>query len=427
MRILLVGSGGREHALAWSLSASPLCDELIVAPGNAGIMEIARTAPVMAGDIDGLVALAKAERIELVVVGPEQPLVGGLVDRLEAAGIPAFGPSEAAARLEGSKAFMKEFCIKHGIPTARFRRFGARELSAARDYIRSEGVPLVIKADGLAAGKGVVVAASVEEAEATAVACLKETKFGPAGETIVVEEYLEGEEVSLFALCDGETALAFGAAQDHKRAFDGDQGPNTGGMGAYSPPPILSPALECQIRDEIIAPTLAAATREGMPFKGFLFAGIMLTAEGPKLLEYNVRLGDPEAQCLLVRLKSDLLPALIAAREGVLRNFDLRWWDTAALTVVMAARGYPGEPKTGAVIERLEEASAVEGVTVFHAGTRRREDGRIIAAGGRVLNVTATAATLAEARDRAYRAVDRIRWPEGYCRRDIGWRALRSA
>ena len=280
LRILLVGSGGREHALAWSLSASPLCDELIVAPGNAGIMEIARTAPVKAGDIDGLVALAKAERIELVVVGPEQPLVGGLVDQLEAAGIPAFGPSEAAARLEGSKGFMKEFCIKHGIPTARFRRFDARELSAARDYIRSEGVPLVIKADGLAAGKGVVVAASVEEAEATAVACLKETKFGSAGETIVVEEYLEGEEVSLFALCDGETALAFGAAQDHKRAFDGDQGPNTGGMGAYSPPPILSPALECQIRDEIIAPTLAAATREGMPFKGFLFAGIMLTAGG---------------------------------------------------------------------------------------------------------------------------------------------------
>jgi phosphoribosylamine--glycine ligase len=424
LRILLVGSGGREHALAWSLSASPLCDELIVAPGNAGIAELARTAPVGAGDIDGLVALATTERIDFAVVGPEQPLVLGLVDRLEAAGIPAFGPGEAAARLEGSKAFMKEFCIRHGIPTARFRNFRTEEVNAARDYIRSEGAPLVIKADGLAAGKGVVVASAVEEAEDIAVASLKDAKFGSAGETIVVEEYLEGEEVSIFALCDGQTALPFGAAQDHKRAFDDDQGPNTGGMGAYSPPPVLTPALERQIRDEIIAPTLTAAKREGMPFRGFLFGGIMLTAEGPKLLEYNVRLGDPEAQTLLVRLKSDLLPALIAARDGVLRSFDLRWYDTAALTVVMAAQGYPGEPKTGGAIEGLEEAAAVEGVTLFHAGTRRGEDGRIIAAGGRVLNVTATAASLAEARDRVYRAVDRIRWADGYCRRDIGWRAL---
>jgi phosphoribosylamine--glycine ligase len=427
LRILLVGSGGREHALAWSLSASPVCDELIVAPGNAGIAEIARTAPVAAGDVDGLVALAKTEPVDFVVVGPEQPLVLGLVDRLEAAGIPAFGPSLAAARLEGSKAFMKEFCARHAIPTARFRRFGAQELGAARDYIRSKGAPLVIKADGLAAGKGVVVAPTVDEAEATATASLKDAKFGAAGETIVIEDYLEGEEISVFALCDGETALPFDAAQDHKRAFDDDRGPNTGGMGAYSPPPILSPTLERRIREEIIAPTLAGAKREGMPFKGFLFAGIMLTAEGPKLLEYNVRLGDPEAQTLLVRLKSDLLPALVAARDGVLRNFDLRWHETSALTVVMAAQGYPGEPKTGGLIEGLEEAAAVEGVTLFHAGTRRGDDGHIIAAGGRVLNVTASAANLAEARDRAYRAVDRIRWAEGYCRRDIGWRALRPA
>jgi phosphoribosylamine---glycine ligase len=424
LRILLVGSGGREHALAWSLSASPLCDELIVAPGNAGIAELARTAPMAAADVEALVALAKTERIDFAVVGPEQPLVLGLVDRLEAAGIAAFGPTQAAARLEGSKAFMKSFCTRHDIPTARFRRFGAKEVDAARDYIRAEGAPIVIKADGLAAGKGVVVASTVEEAEATAAASLTASKFGRAGETIVVEEYLEGEEVSVFALCDGETALAFGAAQDHKRAFDGDQGPNTGGMGAFSPPPVLTAPLERSIRERIIAPTLMAAKREGMPFKGFLFAGVMLTEEGPKLLEYNVRLGDPEAQTLLVRLKSDLLPALIAARDGVLKNFDLRWYDTAALTVVMAAQGYPGEPMTGGEIEGLGEAAAVEGVTLFHAGTRRTEDGRILAAGGRVLNVTATAPSLADARDRAYRAVDRIRWADGYCRRDIGWRAL---
>jgi phosphoribosylamine--glycine ligase len=362
LRILLVGSGGREHALAWSLSASPVCDELIVAPGNAGIAEIARTAPGGGGRISmGWSRWRRRSQSTSWWSGPSKPLVLGLVDRLEAAGIAAFGPSLAAARLEGSKAFMKEFCARHAIPTARFRRFGAQELGAARDYIRSKGAPLVIKADGLAAGKGVVVAPTVDEAEATATASLKDAKFGAAGETIVIEDYLEGEEISVFALCDGETALPFDAAQDHKRAFDDDRGPNTGGMGAYSPPPILSPTLERRIREEIIAPTLAGAKREGMPFKGFLFAGIMLTAEGPKLLEYNVRLGDPEAQTLLVRLKSDLLPALVAARDGVLRNFDLRWYETSALTVVMAAQGYPGEPKTGGLIEGLEEAAAVEG------------------------------------------------------------------
>lgn len=424
MRILLVGSGGREHALAWSIAASPLCDALIAAPGNAGIADLARCVAVSAGDVEGLVRLAQAERIDFVVIGPEQPLVLGLVDRLEAAGIAAFGPSQAAARLEGSKAFMKAFCARAGIPTARFRCFDANELEAALDHIRAVGAPIVIKADGLAAGKGVVVSTTVEEAVETAMASLTLSKFGPAGETIVVEECLEGEEVSVFALCDGETALAFGAARDHKRAFDGDEGPNTGGMGAYAPPPALTPALERAIRDQIIAPTLEALKREGMPFKGFLFAGVMLTAAGPKLLEYNVRLGDPEAQTLLVRLKSDLLPALIAARDGVLKSFDLRWYDAAALTVVLAARGYPGEPKTGGTIDGLAEAAAVEGVTLFHAGTKRAEDGRILAAGGRALNVTATATTLAEARDRAYRAVDRIRWADGFCRRDIGWRAL---
>jgi phosphoribosylamine--glycine ligase len=424
LRILLVGSGGREHALAWAISASALCEELIAAPGNAGIAELARCAPVSAGDIDGLVKLARAERVDFVVAGPEQPLVLGLVDRLEEAGIPAFGPRGAAARLEGSKAFMKEFCARHGIPTARFRRFGAGELDAALGYIARHGAPIVVKADGLAAGKGVVVAATVAEAEEAVRAMLTGARFGAAGETVVIEECMEGEEVSVFALCDGETALPFGAAQDHKRAFDGDEGPNTGGMGAYSPPPVLTPALERQIRERIIGPTLIALKREGVPFTGFLFAGIMLTGEGPKLLEYNVRLGDPEAQTLLARLKSDLLPALVAARDGVLKSFDLRWQDEHALTVVLAAEGYPGEARTGTVIDGLEDAAEVKGVTIFHAGTKRDAEGRLIAAGGRVLNVTATGATLSQARERAYRAVDLIRWPQGFCRRDIGWRAL---
>ena len=424
LRILLVGSGGREHALAWAISASPLCDELIAAPGNAGIAELARCVPVAATDIEGLVKLARAERVDFVVVGPEQPLVLGLVDRLEEAGIPAFGPRKAAAQLEGSKAFMKEFCARHRIPTARFRRFGAGVMDAALAYIRAEGAPIVVKADGLAAGKGVVVAATVAEAEEAVRSMLGGARFGAAGETVVIEECLQGEEVSVFALCDGETALAFGAAQDHKRAFDGDRGPNTGGMGAYAPPPVLTPQLERQIYERIIGPTLAALRAEGMPFKGFLYPGIMVTAAGPKLIEYNVRLGDPEAQILLVRLKSDLLPALIAARDGVLKSFDLRWHAEPAITVVVAAEGYPGEPRTGTRIEGLDEAAAVEGVTIFHAGTRRDPQGRIVAAGGRVLNVTATGPTLAEARERAYRAVDLIRWPEGFCRRDIGWRAL---
>jgi phosphoribosylamine--glycine ligase len=424
LRILLVGSGGREHALAWAISASPLCEELIAAPGNAGIAEIARCVPVPIHDVEGLVRLARAERADFVVVGPEQPLVLGLVDRLEEAGIPAFGPRKAPAQLEGSKALMKEFCARHRIPTARFRRFGAGEPDAALDYIRAEGAPIVVKADGLAAGKGVVVAATVAEAEEAVRSMLGGARFGAAGEIVVIEECLQGEEVSVFALCDGETALPFGAAQDHKRAFDGDRGPNTGGMGAYAPPPVLTPELEGKIRERIIAPTLRAISAESMTFKGFLFAGIMLTREGPKLLEYNVRLGDPEAQTLLVRLKSDLLPALIAARDGVLKSFDLRWRAEPAITVVMAAEGYPGEPRTGTVIEGLDAAAGIDGVTIFHAGTRRDADGRLLAAGGRVLNVTATGPTLAQARDRAYRAVDLIRWPEGFCRRDIGWRAL---
>jgi phosphoribosylamine--glycine ligase len=371
-----------------------------------------------------LVRFARDERIDFVVVGPEQPLVSGLVDRLETAGIPAFGPNAAAARLEGSKAFLKAFCDRHDIPTAAYRRFARGELDQALGYIRSQGAPIVVKADGLAAGKGVTVAATVSEAESSATACLSQSAFGAAGHEIVVEECLLGEEASFFALVDGATVLPLAAAQDHKRAFDNDQGPNTGGMGAYSPAPVVTPAIERQVMERIIRPTVAGMAAEGHRFKGVLYAGLMITADGPKLLEYNVRFGDPEAQVLIVRLMSDLLPALVAARDGVLANFHLRWRPEAALTVVMATRGYPGEYPTGSAIGGVDEAEQVPGVTVFHAGTRRDEHGRLIAAGGRVLDVTATGSTLAEARTRAYAAVDRIRWPEGFCRRDIGHRAL---
>jgi phosphoribosylamine--glycine ligase len=422
MHVLLIGSGGREHAIAAALRRSPLLTRLTAAPGNAGIADLAEIAALDPADHGAVIAFCRREAVDLVVVGPEAPLVAGLADDLSEAGIKVFGPSKAAARLEGSKAFTKALCDEAGIPTAAYARFG--EAGPARDYARTRGAPIVVKADGLAAGKGVVVAATVTEAGEAVRTMLSGARFGAAGETVVIEECMEGEEVSVFALCDGETALAFGAAQDHKRAFDGDKGPNTGGMGAYAPPPVLTSELERDIRAQIIAPTLAALKAEGTAFKGFLFAGIMLTREGPKLLEYNVRLGDPEAQTLLVRLKSDLLPALIAARDGVLKSFDLRWHDEHALTVVMAAEGYPGEPRTGTVIEGLEAAGAVEGVTIFHAGTKRDAAGRLVAAGGRVLNVTATGETLAEARERAYRAVDMIRWPGGFCRRDIGWRAL---
>ena len=423
MRILLVGSGGREHALAWAISASPLCDTLFCAPGNAGMAREGACVPIAATDLDGLVRFAKDERIDFTVVGPEQPLVLGLVDRLEAAGIPAFGPSADAARLEGSKVFLKGFCGRHGIPTAVYRRFGRGELDQALGYIRSQGAPIVIKADGLAAGKGVMVAATIAEAEAFAAACLARDRFGSAGAAIVVEECLQGEEASFFALVDGTTVLPLAAAQDHKRAFDEDQGPNTGGMGANSPAPVVTPEIERQVMERIIRPTVTGMAAEGAPFKGVLYAGLMITAEGPKLLEYNVRFGDPEAQVLMARLMSDLLPALIAARDGVLASIHLRWRPEAALTVVMATKGYPGDYKTGSVIDGVDEAEQVPGVTVFHAGTRRGEDGRLTAAGGRVLNVTAIGATLAEARSRAYAAVDRIRWPEGFCRRDIGQRA----
>jgi phosphoribosylamine--glycine ligase len=423
MKILVVGSGGREHALCWAIAASPLCEKLWCAPGNAGIAEEAECVAIAADDIDALVAFAKREAVDLVVVGPEQPLVMGLVDRLTEAGVKTFGPSAAAAELEGSKGFMKDLCAKYGIPTAAYGRF--TDIDAAHTFIREHGVPIVVKADGLAAGKGVTVARALDEALNAAEDALIEEKFGAAGAEIVVEECLTGEEVSVFALCDGKTALPLATAQDHKAAFDGDKGPNTGGMGAYSPAPAMTDALLAEVMETIVQPTIDGMATEGRPYRGVLFAGLMLTADGPKLLEHNVRFGDPECQVLMMRLKSDLVPALVATVDGVLSTFDLRWYEDAALTVVMAAKGYPGTYEKGTEIRGVEAAAdAEENVTVFHAGTKRAADGGLLAAGGRVLNVTALGRNVAEAQARAYRAIDRIDWVQGFCRRDIGWRAV---
>ena len=426
MNLLLIGSGAREHALAWTLAASPLCDKLYCAPGNAGIAEEAECVPIPAEDIDVIVGFAREKAIDFVVVGPEAPLVLGLVDKLEAAGIKAFGPTAAAAALEGSKAFMKDLCARHGIPTAAYGRFA--DAASARAFVAQRGAPIVIKADGLAAGKGVIIAQTVEEANA-AIDAMMDGQFGSAGAELVVEEFLDGEEVSFFALVDGETALPLPSAQDHKRVGDGDTGPNTGGMGAYSPAPVLTQELHDRVMIEIINPTVRAMKSEGRPFKGVLYAGLMLVSgpDGlrPMLLEYNVRFGDPECQVLMMRLMSDLLPALIAARDGVLGSFHLRWYDDPALCVVMAANGYPGSYEKGTEIRGLETAAADDRVKIFHAGTIRAPDGRILANGGRVLGVTAMGKSFAEAQSLAYAAVDRIDWPEGFCRRDIGRRSVR--
>ncbi len=421
MRILVVGSGGREHSLCWAISASPLCDKLFCAPGNPGIAAVAECLPVGAEDIAGIVAAAKAQKIDFVVVGPEAPLVAGIVDRLAEAGIPAFGPMAAAARLEGSKGFMKDFCARAGVPTAEYRRF--TDAAAARAYIREKGAPIVVKADGLAAGKGVVVAATLDEALAAIDDAMVAGRFGKAGAEVVVEEFLDGEEASFFALCDGEHALSFGAAQDHKRVGDGDTGPNTGGMGAYSPTKLVDAAMEKRIMDEIVLPTVKGMAKEGAPFKGVLFAGLMIGKAGPKLIEFNVRFGDPECQTLMLRLKSDLLPALIASQQGELKRFDLRWRDDTAICVVMAAEGYPNTPKKGTEIRNLDAAGKLDGVTVFHAGTKAAGD-KIVADGGRVLGVCAIGKTAKDAQAKAYKAVDAIDWPGGFCRRDIGWRVL---
>ena len=420
MHILILGSGGREHALAWKMAASPLTRRLTCAPGNAGIAHDADLVALDLADHDAVIAFCRSNNVDFVVVGPEAPLCAGIVDDLEAAGIKAFGPSRAAARLEGSKAFTKDLCDANKIPTAAYDRFTAAE--PAKAYARRCGAPIVIKADGLAAGKGVVVAMTLAEAEA-AIDMMFGGSLGAAGAEVVVEEFLSGEEASLFALCDGENAVPLASAQDHKRAFDGDRGPNTGGMGAYSPAPIMTAETTQRAMDTIVYPTIAAMQAMGCPFKGVLYAGLMITAEGPKLIEYNVRFGDPECQVLMLRLMSDLVPALLATSDGVLKNFDLRWYPDVALTVVMAAKGYPGDYARNTIIEGLDDASMIEGVEIFHAGTRA-DNGHIVANGGRVLNVSATGRDVAEARKRAYAALERIRWPEGFFRRDIGWRAM---
>jgi phosphoribosylamine--glycine ligase len=421
MNILLLGAGGREHALAWKIAASPLCDRLYCAPGNAGIAREAECVALNIADHAAVVAFCRSSNVDLVVVGPEQPLCAGIVDELQAAGIKAFGPTRAAARLEGSKGFTKDLCKANSIPTAAYARFQAA--GPAKDFVRAQGAPIVVKADGLAAGKGVVVAQTVEEASA-AIDMMLGGELGSSGAELVIEEFLEGEEASFFALCDGENAIPLASAQDHKRVGDGDTGPNTGGMGAYSPAPVMTAELVERTMAEIVRPTLRAMKAMGAPYRGVLYAGLMIAHAGPKLIEYNVRFGDPECQVLMLRLMSDLVPALLAACDGQLKNFDLRWYPDVALTVVLAAKGYPGAYARGSAIEGLKDAAAVEGVEIFHAGTRE-QDGQILANGGRVLNVSALGKTVSEAQARAYQAVERIRWPEGFFRRDIGWQAVR--
>lgn len=419
MNVLLLGSGGREHALAWKLAASPLLTRLYAAPGNPGIAKEAELVGLSIDDHAAIAAFCKEKAIDLVVVGPEGPLVAGLSDHLREAGIRVFGPSKAAAQLEGSKGFTKDLCAEFGIPTGAFGRFdNAADASA---YVRGVGAPIVVKADGLAAGKGVTVAMTLDEALAAVDECFSGS-FGVAGEELVVEAFLDGEEASFFCLCDGKTALPFGTAQDHKRRDDGDKGPNTGGMGAYSPAPVMTAEMVERTMNEIVEPTLRGMAARGAPFSGILFVGLMITDHGPQLIEYNVRFGDPECQVLMMRLKDDLLVLLNAAVDGQLAHSSTRWSDDPALTVVMAAKGYPGTPEKGGVIGGVDEAS-VGGVQIFHAGTALK-DGELVANGGRVLNVTAAAKTVSDARTSVYAAIETIGWPQGFYRRDIGWRAV---
>ena len=422
MHILLLGSGGREHALAWKIAASPLVTKLWCAPGNAGIAREAECVALDVANHAAVIEFCEENAVELVVVGPETPLVAGIVDDLAKAGIKAFGPGKQAAQLEGSKGFTKDLCAEFNIPTGAYKRFN--NAADALAYIRAQGAPIVVKADGLAAGKGVVVAQTLPEAEA-AIAMMFEGAFGAAGAEVVIEEFLSGREISFFALCDGETAIPLASAQDHKRVFDHDEGPNTGGMGAYSPTPFVTPEVHDQIMSRIILPTVAGMKKRGMPFRGVLYAGVMLTPAGPKLFEYNVRFGDPECQVHMLRMMSDIVPALLASCDGELKHFDLRWYAEPALTVVMAAKGYPGDYKKGTRIDGLDDAAKIEGVEIFHAGTVAK-DGAIFANGGRVLNVCAMGKTVTEARDRAYEAVNRIKWPDGFCRRDIGSQAVEA-
>jgi phosphoribosylamine--glycine ligase len=418
MRVLVVGQGGREHSLCIKIAKSPLCEKLFCAPGNAGISEVADCISISSENTAGLLDFCKQSAIDFVVIGPENPLVAGLADLLESNGISVFGPSKMAARLEGSKGFTKEFCVAHNIPTAAFKRF--TDAAEARSYIRSQGTPIVIKADGLAAGKGVTVAQSYEDALAAVEAALIGNKFGEAGREIVIEECLTGKEFSFFAFLDGSSVLPLATAQDYKRVGDGDKGPNTGGMGACSPAMGLPENIEQEMMKTVILPTVEGMKKIGSPYKGILYAGMMLTEDGPKLIEYNVRFGDPECQALLIRMNNDLLPILIATREGKLADVELSWNQDSSICVVLAAEGYPGTPKKGSIISGLAEAAAGDpDVQILHAATKFHGN-NIIADGGRVLNIVAHAPTIDHARAKAYAVIDKIHWPEGFCRRDIG-------
>ncbi len=420
MNILILGSGGREHALAWAVMQNPKCDKLIVAPGNAGIAQIADCATLEIENGAAVVAFAEENAIDFVIIGPEAPLAAGVADRLREAGILVFGPNQAAARLEASKSFTKEICDAAQAPTAGYGHFTDAE--AAKAYVRDQGAPIVVKADGLAAGKGVIVAMSEDEALA-AIDDMFGGEFGAAGAEVVIEEFMEGEEASFFVLCDGETVLPIGTAQDHKRVGEGDTGPNTGGMGAYSPAPVMTDAVTQKALDEIVKPTMAEMARRGAPYQGVLYVGLMIKDGQPRLVEYNVRFGDPECQVLMLRLGAQAMDLMHAAAEGRLSEVRVNWADDHAMTVVLAARGYPGAYEKGSVIGGLEALPETSFEMCFHAGTAER-DGKIVANGGRVLNATARGATLAEARDRAYAMAEAVDWPEGFYRRDIGWRAL---
>jgi phosphoribosylamine---glycine ligase len=421
MNILIIGSGGREHALAWKIKQSPLASTVYCSPGNGGIAQDVEC--VALEDNTAILRFCKENHIELVVIGPEQPLVEGLADYLQSAGIPVFGCSRKAAQLEGSKGFTKDLCSKYGIPTGSYGRF--YDPDAAHAYLSSHTAPIVVKADGLAAGKGVIVAQNLQQAE-DAIDEIFGGKFGEAGASVVIEEFLDGEEASFFALCDGESVVAFGSAQDHKRVGDGDTGPNTGGMGTYAPPPVMTPELEAEVMRTIIIPTVEAMRAEGNPFRGVLFAGLMITRKGPELLEYNVRFGDPETQSLMMRLKSDIVPALLACAQGHgLADVPIEFYNEAAICVVMASKGYPEAYRKGSEIRKLESVPEDDRLKVFHAGTERDEEGKMRAIGGRVLGVTARGESLHAARERAYAAVQKIEWPEGFYRRDIGFRALK--
>ncbi len=426
MKILLIGSGGREHALAWKLEQSPLCEKLYCAPGNAGIDDVATCVDIAAEDIEGILSFVQEHVIDFVIVGPEQPLVDGLGTSLRKAGVAVFGPDTKAAQLEGSKGYMKDFCVRHNIPTASYERF--KSLDKAKEYIREHGAPIVIKTDGLAAGKGVIIAETVEEAEKSVTEMLSGESFGSAGEELVIEEFMDGEELSYFALADGETFLSLTSAQDHKRVGEGDTGLNTGGMGAYSPAHFITPDLEKKIIDRIIKPTVDGMREDGVPFKGVLFAGLMVVNGEPKLIEYNIRFGDPECQPIMMRLESDLVELLLATDKGTLATYKdkVLWSDQTTLCVVMAANGYPGSYKKGTIIKNTADLTAMQNVQLFHAGTLRDNSGSLVGSGGRVLGIVGVGDTILEAQNKAYAGVNQIDWPEGFCRRDIGWRAVKA-